>query len=270
MSVPESDWRPSGYCIDVDGVLMRRPMVVPGANEFLDVLRRRRVPFRLVTNNSRQRAEEAAADLTACGLPITPAEIVTAAEAMADYVVGLLGSEPDLRVFPAATPDLLTTFQSRGVPVVADHADLVCLGHNPDLTYERLTQICDEVRRCRRLVVANLDVTIPSHGGEIPGVGAIAAAVQAATGVVPLNVGKPAPTLLLVAASSMGLTPEAVMMIGDRLDTDVLGARRAGMASALVLTGAHGVANVERSDEKPDVVVADLNALRARFGLDEG
>jgi len=256
-------WRPRGLCVDVDGVLLRRPAVVPGANEFLDCLRARGVPFRIVTNNSRQRAEEAAADLTAVGLPVAPAEVMTAAEAMAEHVARLAAQQPGLRVFAAATPDLVTTLESRGLRVVADSADLVCLGHNPDLTYDRLARICDEVRRCRRLIVANLDATIPSHGGEIPGVGAIAAAVTVATGVEPFNVGKPAPTMLLLAASELGLAPGDMLMVGDRLDSDILGANRAGMRSALVLGGAHGLADVADSSARPDYVFPSLADLRA-------
>jgi 4-nitrophenyl phosphatase len=254
-------WRPRGFCIDVDGVLMRRPAIVPGAPEFLDALREKRIPFRIVTNNSRQRAEEAAADLSALGLPTSPAEVMTAAEAMAAHVARMLAESPGLRVFAAATPDLVTTLESRGVPVVSSRADVVCLGHDPELTYRRLGEICDEVRRCRRLIVANLDSTIPSHGGEIPGVGAIAAAVSVATGVEPFNVGKPAPTLLLLAADLIALAPSEVLMIGDRLDSDILGANRAGMPSALVLGGAHGVADIDGSGARPDFVFATLSDL---------
>ncbi len=255
-------WRPRGFCIDVDGVLLRRPAVVPGANEFLESLRARAIPFRIVTNNSRQRAEEAAVDLTGVGLPVVPVEVMTAAEAMAEHVVRIAAEQPGLRVFAAATPDLVTTLESRGLCVVTEGADLVCLGHNPDLTYARLGQICDEVRRCRRLIVANLDATIPSHGGEIPGVGAIASAVTTATGVAPFNVGKPAPTMLLLAASTLGLAPAEMLMIGDRLDSDILGANRAGMRSALVLGGAHGVADIDGSGARPNFVFESLAELR--------
>ena len=116
---------------------------------------------------------------------------------------------------------------------------------------------------------ANLDPTIPSETGAIPGVGSIAAALQVATGVQPTNVGKPSPELMLQAVDSMGARPEESAHLGDRLDSDVLGARRAGMVSVLVETGGHNRDDAMRlpESERPDVIAVDLPSVIKWWGL---
>lgn len=256
-------WRPRGLCVDADGVLHRGRQLLPGAVELLEELAARDIPYRIVTNNSRQRAAESAAHYRHLGLPVPPEAVLTAAEAMAAYVCE---SSPDARpprVFVLGEPALRDTLRAAGCRTVRARPDFVCVGVDYHLTYQRLERASRAARECRRLIAANVDATIPRERGEIPGVGAIVAAVSIASGVEPVVAGKPAPTMFALAMRRMGLRPEDVLAIGDRLDSDILGASRAGLRSALILTGSHGLKDLECAPARPDLVFADVPQLTA-------
>jgi 4-nitrophenyl phosphatase len=263
-------FRPTAFTIDADGVLHRGSQLLDGAVALLQMLDRRGIPWRIVTNNSRQTGPVAAAVYRRLGLPVADNAVETAGEALAAYIVRHHVG-PGRPIVFSLSAELDATLRLAGCQLTRDErrAAWVAVGLDRRLTYRKLQKGCDAVRRGARFVTANLDPTIPNEHGAIPGVGAIAAAIRVATDVEPTNIGKPAPELLLRAVASMGATPERTIHLGDRLDSDILGARRAGLVAALVLTGAHGQEHAAAAEtaQQPDLIAADLPALMAWLGL---
>lgn len=259
------NFQPTTVTIDADGVLHRGRTLCAGAIELLETLDRRGVPWRIVTNNSRQTPSVAAAHFRQLGLPVHDANVSTAAAAMAAYIAAHAdGKRPPL-VFSLGSADLDDTLRAAGCRPTKDEtrAEWVAVALDRRLTYRKLQRGCDAIRRGARPVAANLDPTIPSEDGAIPGVGAIAAAVQVATGIEPINIGKPSPELMLIAVEQMGGQPSQAVHLGDRLDSDVMGARRAGMVSVLVMTGAHSREDAMAlpEAERPDGIAPDIAAV---------
>ena len=147
----------------------------------------------------------------------------------------------------------------------------VLLGPDPRLDFRKLTLPVRVGKGGTAFIGPNPDTTLPMHHGTIPGAGSFQALIKAATGVQALVIGKPRPTMFLMGAERLGLPPAVVAMLGDRLDTDIVGAKRAGLSALMVLTGVSRAEDVERSPEKPDRVFADLPAVQAAIeaGLTE-
>ena len=256
------DWRPRGFCIDADGVLHRGRQLLPGAVDLLNRLTIAGLPYRVVTNNSRERSAVSAAYYRGLGLPLLDGSVLTSAEAMATYVLEQTPKGRKPRVYVLGEPALTETLRSRGCQIVVSRPDFVCVGVDYRLSYSRLARASAAARECGRLVAANLDATIPRESGDIPGVGPIAAAVAMASGVEPVVAGKPAPTMFQLAVGEMRVSPTDALAIGDRLDSDVLGAERAGLRSALVLTGSHQLTDLPTFAVRPDFVFDDLDELQ--------
>jgi 4-nitrophenyl phosphatase len=142
----------------------------------------------------------------------------------------------------------------------------VVVGLDMGMTYAKMRTACLAIRAGARFVGTNPDTSLPTEAGIVPGAGSLLAMLQAATDVVPFVIGKPAPTMLHAAIGMLGADPQRTLMIGDRLDTDIAGAKAAGLASALVLTGVSSVADMERGDIRAEGVYDDLPALVAAWG----
>lgn len=247
-------------------MLHRGSRLLPGGVELLERLDGRGMPWRIVTNNSRQTAVVAAAHFRHLGLPVGDANVVTAADATAAYIAQHHVGPGRPLVYPVGDREQRATLLAAGCRLTEDdtRAEWIAVGVNRWLTFRRLVHACNAVRRGAGFVVANLDPTVPTEDGAIPGAGALAAAIQVATGRVPIVIGKPAPELMLQALDQMRCAPADSVHVGDRIDSDVLGARRAGQIAALVTTGGdvtreHALAAPEA--ERPHVVAADLATL---------
>ena len=259
----EPTWRPRCLCIDADGVLHRGRQPLPGAAAFLSHLTNYAFPYRIVTNNSRQRGAESAAHFRSLGLPVLDDCVLTAAEAMALYIREHAPNGRPPRVYVLGESELRATLRAGGCQIVRDRPDFVAVGLDRRFSYDRLARASQATSECGRLVAANLDATIPRENGEVPGVGALTAAISRASGVEPIVAGKPAPTMFDLAVRQMGFGPGDALAIGDRLDSDVLGAARAGVRSALILTGSHGRADVAGAPAAPQFVFDNLAAFEA-------
>jgi 4-nitrophenyl phosphatase len=252
------EWRPKCLCIDADGVLHRGRTPLPGAAMFLSHLSTGGFPFRIVTNNSRQRGAESAAHFRGLGLPVAGDAVLTAAEAMALYAREHAPTSEAPRVFVLGEADLRSTLRAGGCRVVRENPDFVAVGLDRRFSYDRLARASQAAVECGRLLVANLDATIPRENGDVPGVGALVAALACTSGLEPIVAGKPAPTMFDLAVKAMGFAPSDALAIGDRLDSDVLGAARAGVRSALILTGSHGRDDIASAEAAPQFVFENL------------
>ncbi|MFD9893005.1 HAD-IIA family hydrolase [Amycolatopsis sp. NPDC059027] len=252
---------------DLDGTVYHGTRVIPGAPETLRAVRDHGTAVRFVTNNASKAPEDVVAHLAGLGMPAEPGEVHTSAQAAAVLLKERL--EPGTAVLVVGTESLAALVASAGLrPVrrIADADDIagVVQGHSPANTWADLAEACLAIRAGALWVATNVDPTLPSERGLLPGNGSMAAALRTATDVEPLVAGKPAPLLFDTAARTAGANRPLV--VGDRLDTDIAGAVAAGVDSLVVLSGvttpATLLAAVEA--ERPTYVAADLGALDQR------
>ena len=248
--------------VDLDGVVYRGSDVVAHAAESLDRARSAGMGLVFVTNNASREPESVAAQLVGLGIDADAAEVLTSAQ----VAVALLAEElpPHARVLVVGGPGLLTAVRAAGFQVVgcaADRPDAVVQGFAPDVSWRELAEAAYAIERGARHVATNRDLTLPNEQGLAPGNGSLVAAVVAATGVQPLSAGKPEPAMFRLAAAARGATRPLV--IGDRLDTDLAGARAAGFAGLHVLTGVSSArdAVLAPPPQRPDFLGADLRSL---------
>jgi 4-nitrophenyl phosphatase len=250
--------------IDMDGVLYRGRTALPGGPELLAFLDARRIGYLLVTNNSTLSPASFAARLEGMGLHVDAAHIMTSGVATAQYLATI--APAGARVNVVGEPGLAEQMQLHGFTVVADrHADYVVAGWDKTLTYEKLKNACLAIRDGAKFIGTNADKTYPLENDIIPGAGSILAALIASTDVQPLVVGKPEPIMIAQCLRLLGARAEETAMLGDRMDTDILGGYRAGTKTILVLTGISTLDEVARWDIKPDWTYGDLPALLAEW-----
>jgi 4-nitrophenyl phosphatase len=264
------DWAAMrGLMIDLDGVVYMGHEPIAGAAGFLGEARRRGLPFLLVTNNSTTSPELVAQRLSGMHIDVEPHEILTSAQAAVAYVRA--HSEGKTRVRVIGEAGLRQAAEAEGLEVFEDgeaHVDWVVAGLDRAFDYHKLTAATRDILGGARFVATNADALLPVEGGNVlPGAGSIVGAIQIATAVDPIVVGKPEPGLFEHGLRRLGdMQPGEVAMIGDRLDTDVVGARRAGLRSVLVLSGVTTAQHVAESTIEADVVVADLAGVSRLLG----
>lgn len=249
-----------GYVIDMDGVLYRGDTILPHVRDFLSVLERRGVPYIMATNNSTRTPEEYVEKLTKLGITSDPARIVTSALAVRAWLDQHY--PPGTRVYVVGMPSLRQAVLGDGRFTQAGvDAEVVVIGADFDLTYEKLRVAAVAILRGARFVATNPDTTLPTEEGLIPGTGALVAFLVAATDVEPVVIGKPQTALLLQSAAMLGTQPDETAMLGDRFETDIMAGRNAGFVTILVLTGVTRPEELATHPFQPDVVVSDLGPL---------
>jgi HAD superfamily hydrolase (TIGR01450 family) len=248
--------------VDLDGVAYRGPEAVEHAPASL--VRARAAGMRLVfvTNNASRPPESVAEHLTDLGIETSADEVMTSAQAAAARLAQDLAVGD--RVLVVGGAGLVEAVQAVGFEVVtsADESPkAVAQGFSPDLGWRQLAEAAFAVQRGAWHVVSNRDLTLPSERGMAPGNGSLVAAVQAATGVEPVSVGKPEPTMFQLVAERCG--SQRPLVVGDRLDTDLAGARAAGFAGLHVLTGVSTARDAVLAvpAERPSFLGRDLRSL---------
>jgi 4-nitrophenyl phosphatase len=249
--------------IDLDGVLYRGATALPGAAKFITFLRERGITFCLITNNSTLTPDQYVAKLTGMGIPVTPDELFTSALATAQYLEreGAAGGT----AFVVGEDGLREALLGVGVRLSDDSPAWVVVGLDRTLTYDKLAIAALAVARGARFVGSNPDLSFPTEAGLVPGAGALQSVITATTGVDPVVIGKPEPLMFDLAIEALGVERGETVMLGDRLDTDIEGAHRAGVRSIMVLTGVSTRADLEGSAVQPALVVDDLSELMTRW-----
>ncbi|HEY4688066.1 MAG TPA: HAD-IIA family hydrolase [Anaerolineae bacterium] len=243
--------------IDMDGVLWRGSEPLPGITEFFAFLRQRDIRFVLATNNSSRTEAQYAERLAGYGAPVALDEIVTSSSAAADYLATIV--PPGSGVYAIGMEGVRQALTRRGFVLTEDNgAVAVVVGIDWHATYEQLKRATLLIRAGAKFIGTNPDATYPAPEGIIPGNGALLAAIETATGVRPIVVGKPEPILYQQAMRRLGTPPHATAALGDRLDTDILGGIRAGTRTILVMSGVTTPELLAASDYKPDWVFDDI------------
>jgi glycerol 3-phosphatase-2 len=270
------------FLVDLDGVVYRGADPVPGVAAVLADRAARGDLVVYVTNNSMHYRADYVTRLAGMGAPITPDTVVSSARATALHLVerepgvrrvlvlGASGLERELRdvgleVVTAA--HAATRMHQEGIDgwAAAGAPDAVVTGLDPNLTYLRLAAAADCVRAGARFIATNRDPIYPTERGLRPGAGSVAAAVESASGVTPLSIGKPAPHLLELAAAAVGRDVREAVMIGDGIGTDLAAAHAVGIPCVFMLTGVTTAAQLEAlpAEEQPIAVAHDAAELAA-------
>lgn len=250
--------------IDMDGVLWRGSEALPGITDFFAFLRRRAIRFVLATNNASRTEAQYAERLASYGAAVAIEEIVTSSTATAEHLTSLVprGS----RVYAIGMDGVREALAKQGfVLSEGDEAAAVVVGIDWHVTYERLKRASLLIRAGAKFVGTNPDATYPAPEGIIPGNGALLAAIETATGVKPIVVGKPEPILYQQAIQRLGTPLDAIAALGDRLETDILGGIRAGIKTILVMSGVTTPEQLAASEYRPDWVFEDILDLMKRW-----
>jgi HAD superfamily hydrolase (TIGR01450 family) len=248
--------------LDLDGVVYVGPAAVPGVPEALAAARRTGMRLGFVTNNAARTPQEVAAHLTELGVAAEPDDVITSSQAAATVVAERMGQ--GARVLPVGGPGVATALRAVGLTVVERAEDgpaAVVQGYGPGVGWTHLAEAVVAVRGGARHVATNLDATIPSPRGVLPGNGALVGVVSAVTGQQPLVTGKPDPAMHAECVRRTGA--RRPLVVGDRLDTDIEGARRAGAASLLVLSGVTDPVGLLAAgpEQRPDLLARDATGL---------
>lgn len=251
------------FIFDMDGVLYRGTDLLPGVGDILNALELRDRRVILATNNSMSTPASYVTKLAKMGIEVPEEAIMTSGMATRDYLLQTLPPDAGLYVvgMPGLREQLFAETAFRPVQYGEETPAAVVVGLDLTFTYDKLTLANAALRAGARFVATNADATLPTESGLAPGAGSIIAAVTTASGAEPTVIGKPETPMLEQALARFGVAADETVMIGDRLDTDILGAQRAGMLTVLVLTGVSTREELATSAVLPDLVVSDLPAL---------
>lgn len=220
--------------MDMDGVIVREEHLVPGADRFIARLAATGHPYLILTNNSMYTTRDLALRLARLGLLVTPETIWTSALATAKF---LADQRPGGTAFAIGEAGLTTALYEVGYTLAETDPDYVVLGETRTYSFERIAKAIQLISRGARFIATNPDPTGPSPNGPLPATGSVAALISAATGVQPYYIGKPNPLMIRSALRQIGAHSESTVMIGDRMDTDIVTGIEAGLETILVLTG---------------------------------
>jgi 4-nitrophenyl phosphatase len=247
---------------DLDGTLLAGERAQNGLAAFISFLRANDVALRVVTNNSVRTPAEFAEMLAAAGVCVHAREVLTSAIATAQHLAERLPAGAP--VFVVGENGLTAALAEVGLRLLTDgseQAAAVVVGGDRAVTHDKLKFAIRHVRSGARFVGTNPDLLVPVEDGFAPEAGVLLAAVAAGAGVAPVVVGKPEPPLLEQALRSMDAVPAETAILGDRLDTDILGGQRLGLMTILVKTGIDDAAAIAQKGIAPGLVVSDLEEL---------
>jgi 4-nitrophenyl phosphatase len=247
--------------IDMDGVLWRGHAILPGVKAFFECLRRRSLAFNLATNNSTATPQSVVDRLAQAGVAIKPEEVLTSSLATATYLQGRFPA--GTKVHAVGEMALRQALIGAGFELIDEPDDVkaVVIGFDRQISWEKLTRAALAVQNGALFVGTNPDLSFPLEQGQAPGNGAFVRVIELTTGIKPVIIGKPEARLFDLAGERLGVVPDRILAVGDRLETDVIGAQRAGMATALLLTGVTSPEAAAASEIKPGWIFDDLPAL---------
>jgi NagD protein len=248
-----------GYLVDMDGVIYRGNHLIPGADRFIESLRAAQIPFMFLTNNSQRTRRDVATRLQRLGINAKEEDVFTCAMATARF---LARQKPNGTAFVIGEGGLLTALHNNGYAIVDREPDYVVVGEGRTFSFELVEAALNMIMGGAKLVATNMDPNCPTQAGIRPGCGAIVAMLEAASGVKAFSVGKPSPVMLRAARKELGLAAAQTIVVGDTMETDILGGVQLGYRTVLVLSGGTSREDLGRYAYQPDMVVesiADLN-----------
>jgi NagD protein len=250
-----------GFLIDMDGVIYRGKELISGAAEFIRRLRAEDIPFMFLTNNSQRTRRDVATKLVRMGIDVDETHVFTCAMATARFLAQQL---PDGTAYVIGEGGLSQALHANGYSIVDHDPDYVVVGEGRTMTFEMIEAATRMILAGAKLIATNIDPNCPTNHGMRPGCGAIVAMLETATGVKAFSVGKPSPVMMRMARKEIGLDTDETTMIGDTMETDIVGGVQLGYRTVLVLTGSTTREHLSRYAYRPDIVVDSIADLLHR------
>lgn len=252
---------PFGFLVDMDGVIYRGSELIPGAADFICRLHDEDVPFLFLTNNSQRTRRDVATKLRRMGIEASDRHVFTCAMATARF---LAKQKPEGTAYVIGEGGLHQALHENGYAVVDKSPDYVVVGECRTVTLEMLEHAVQFILDGAKLIGTNLDPNCPTQTGTRPGCGATLAFLETATGKKALSLGKPSPVMLRSARKELGLTTSQTIMIGDTMETDILGGVQMGYRTVLVLSGGSRREDLANFAYCPGMVIDSVACLADR------
>jgi NagD protein len=243
------------YLIDMDGVLIHGSSLIPGADAFIAKLRERSLEFLLLTNNPQYTQEDLSKRLHGIGLDVEPRRIFTSAMATALF---LKSQKSNGKMFVVGESGLTGPLRDAGFVLTDVEPTYVVLGETHAYNVQHITTAIRLIMRGARFIATNPDPSGPGDGGIVPACGAMAALIEKATGVSAFFIGKPNPLMMRTALNYLGVHSENTVMIGDRMETDMVAGVESGMETILVLSGVTRLDDMDRFPYQPQRIAVSV------------
>src|SRR4051794_14160174 len=251
------------WLTDMDGVLVHEEHAIPGAGDFISALQRSGRRFLVLTNNSIYTPRDLRARLRRSGIDLPEGSIWTSALATAQF---LDDQRPGGTAYVIGEAGLTTALHDVGYVLTEREPDYVVLGETRTYSFEAITRAIRLIEAGARFIATNPDATGPSPYGSLPATGSVAALITRATGIEPYYVGKPNPLMMRSALNQIEAHSESTVMVGDRMDTDVIAGIEAGLRTVLVLTGSTRESDIGRFPYRPTRVANSIAELVPTVG----
>ncbi|HOW84204.1 MAG TPA: HAD-IIA family hydrolase [Spirochaetota bacterium] len=246
------------FIIDMDGVINKGSSLIPGAREFVDRLQRGSFKYLFLTNNSYHTPGELKARLAKIGIDVEEEHFYTSAMATASF---LKYQQPHSSAYVIGGRGLLEELRKIDVRLTNEKPDYVIVGETEEYDYARIVEATLLIQEGARFIATNPDLTGPTRRGPVPACGALVAPIQKVTGVAPYFLGKPNPAMMYWARKKLGVHSASCFMIGDRMDTDIVGGLESGMTSCLVLSGVTTKKQADHFPYKPDYIFNNVGEI---------
>ncbi|QDV55334.1 HAD-IIA family hydrolase [Rosistilla oblonga] len=247
-----------GFLIDMDGVIYKGNQLIRGADRFIARLHQNDHPFLFLTNNSQRTQRDVAVRLQRMGIEAREEQIFTCAMATASF---LSKQKPNGTAYVIGEGGLLQALHLNGYSIVDTDPDYVVVGEGRTVTAEALDAATRMILAGAKLIATNLDPNCPTASGTRPGCGATVAFLEMATGKKASSMGKPSPVMMRAARKQLGLTTSQTVMIGDTMETDIIGGVQMGYHTVLALSGGTQLTDLDNYAFGPDLVVESVEEL---------
>ena len=241
-----------GYISDMDGVIYHGNCILPGVKDFVDWLYKEDKPFLFLTNSSERSPRELRQKLSRMGLDVDESHFYTSALATAKF---LAEQAPGCSAYVIGAPGLVNALYDVGITMNDVNPDYVVVGETDSYNYNMIIKAVQLINKGARLVGTNPDMTGPSEMGIIPACQALVAPIELATGKTPYYVGKPNPLMMRTGLKMLNVHSADAVMIGDRMDTDIVAGMESGLMTALVLSGVTSLDNINVFSYRPSIIL---------------
>ncbi|MFH1784932.1 MAG: HAD-IIA family hydrolase [Candidatus Micrarchaeota archaeon] len=252
---------------DLDGVIYRGETLIKGADKTVNWLRSQSIKTAFLTNACSSSRKGRICKMINLGVPAKESEMFTTSYAVSHYILEKY-PKSKRKVYYVGQKGVEEELRLHGVPVVgAKKADLVVVGWDPDFNYKKMSDAYQAVARGAEFIATNTDATFPIENGYLPGAGAMVASIERASGKKPKIVGKPNTFILKMILKRFNVKKSEVLMVGDRIETDIVFGKKAGIQTALVLTGVSKKDDLKKlkKNEKPDYIFKSVAELPSIF-----
>ncbi len=246
------------FIIDMDGVIIKGSKIIQGADMFVERLKKGGYKFLFLTNNSYHTALESRERLLKVGIDVSENSFYTSAMATASF---LEYQKPKCSAYVIGGNGLLKELENIGIHITDNNPDYVIIGETEDYDYPKIIEASLLIQEGAKFIATNPDITGPSKRGHVPACGALTAPIEKASGVAPYFIGKPNPAMMYWARRKLGVHSANCFLIGDRMDTDIVGGIESGMTTCLVLTGVTSKEAVPAFPYQPDYIFNSVEEI---------